>query len=72
MMQPKYLPGALVYLKTDIDCLPRLVTAYKVTMHDITYELSCETRVSYHYDFEITPDKNYLQSTKAAGFNKQQ
>ena len=50
----------IVYLKTDVDQLPRLVTAYKVTSTDITYELACGVIVSWHYRCEISKDKNSL------------
>lgn len=52
-MQPKFLPEQQIVLKTDVEKLPRLVTAYKVTKTDITYEVVQATNVSYHYDYEM-------------------
>lgn len=54
--------GDVVYLKTDEEQLPRLVTGFTVrdgqSVH--TYELTCGTDVSDHYPIEITKDKNIL------------
>lgn len=68
MLTPAFLPETIVYLKTDADLLPRLVSSYKVTSKDITYELCCGTVVSWHYDFEIM-DKLPEKENKP-GFSK--
>lgn len=54
---PAFCCEETVYLKTDTEKLPRIVTAFKVTSKDITYELCCGTVVSWHYDFEISRDR---------------
>jgi hypothetical protein len=66
-LKPKYQPEDIVYLKTDIELLPRLVTAYKVTKHDITYECVCGIIVSYHYDFELTDNIEQLKNPIGLG-----
>ena len=53
----KYNIGDTVYLVTDVDGLPRMVTAILVTKVDCMYELSCGPQVSRHYDFEIETDE---------------
>lgn len=47
----------IVYLKHDIEQLPRMITAIKINPYDITYELACGTDVTSHYDFEIYKEK---------------
>lgn len=55
----KFKLGETVYLITDNDQLPRLVTGYVVRPNLISYYLSCGTVETSHYDFEISHDKNY-------------
>lgn len=55
--------GELVYLKTDDDQKIRLVTAIKVCPDDsYLYELVCGALQSFHYDFEITREKDVLKA----------
>lgn len=51
-----------VYLKTDPSQNVRIVTAIQVTDLDYTYQLMCGVETSWHYDFEITKEKNVLVS----------
>lgn len=44
----------VVYLKTDKDQLPRIITAIKIVPEGLMYELSQGPNNSWHYDFEIT------------------
>lgn len=48
-----------VYLITDEDQLPRIVTAINVFPESITYELSCGTTSSGHYEFEMSLTKDF-------------
>lgn len=48
----------LVYLKTDIQQLPRIVTGITISHNSISYQLNAGTEVSYHYDFEISTEKD--------------
>jgi hypothetical protein len=50
----------IVYLKTDREQLPRMVTKISITKVDIIYELSCGTLVSGHYGCEISEVINEL------------
>lgn len=58
----KYTFGDIVYLATDVDQSPRIVTEVIVAKDSILYELSCGERCSNHYDIEITSEKNVLLS----------
>lgn len=54
----KYTFGDILYLVTDQDQLPRMVTAIiACPAGDILYELSCGTLSSKHYDFELSEVK---------------
>jgi hypothetical protein len=49
--------GDIVYLKTDPEQLPRMVTAYKVRGGVVTYELSLGEACSWHQGVEISYEK---------------
>lgn len=52
----------IVYLKTDLDQLPRIVSGLSIRKSGvISYELSQGSHTSYHYDFEISKEKNSLK-----------
>ncbi|MBO0947303.1 hypothetical protein [Fibrella forsythiae] len=53
----------IVYLVTDKEQLPRMVTAIKVTPDCLLYELSQAQNMSTHYDFEISPKLDVMLST---------
>lgn len=52
-----------MYLKTDINQQARIVTGIHIDDNSITYELSCGTEISRHFDFEITEEKDILIAT---------
>ena len=52
-----YEIGQTVYLITDVDQRPRLITAIVVNKYDMFYEVTSGTEVSRHYDFEISQKK---------------
>jgi hypothetical protein len=54
----KYDLGQIVYLKTDVDQLQRIVSAITQRQGGIIYELCQGEKTSSHYDFEITEDEN--------------
>lgn len=60
LIDNKYSIGQVVFLKTDPDQLPRIVTQIKITSKDILYQLSICASVSDHYDYEISENKNVL------------
>jgi hypothetical protein len=60
----KFNIGQEVYLKTDTDQRLRIVTAIIVRPDSCySYELTCGTDSRWHYDFEITAEKNVLITT---------
>jgi hypothetical protein len=59
----KFNFGDIVYLKTDTDQRERIVTAYCLTVNGVTYELKQGNSSSWHYDYEISIQKNVLLST---------
>lgn len=55
----KFNIGDTVFLKTDPDQLPRLVISIEATANEISYQLMCGATNSYHFAFEISPQKSY-------------
>lgn len=60
VINSKYNFFDTVYLKTDPDQRQRMVTRLNITPNGITYELSCGTQTSWHYDQEIAEEKDVL------------
>lgn len=52
-----------VYLKTDIDQYKRYVTGICIRQTGVNYELACGSNSSWHYDFEISIEKDVLVKT---------
>ena len=48
-----------VYLKTDTEQSPRIVTAMTIRDTSIIYELSCGTVTTWHIAYEISEDRVY-------------
>lgn len=54
----KFNTSELVYLVTDIDQLPRMVTGIKYCIdRTILYELTNVNDISWHYEQEMTREK---------------
>jgi hypothetical protein len=53
----KYDFGDIVYLKTDIEQLPRMITGFILRQKSISYYCSCGTIESAHYDYELTSER---------------
>ena len=50
--------GEIVYLRTDVDQNPRIVTGFIIeTEQSLLYILACGSTESRHYGFEITKVK---------------
>lgn len=59
VIENKFNLEQLVYLRTDKDQLPRLVTGINIRQGDrLLYELSSGSTTSWHNDFEISVEKN--------------
>jgi hypothetical protein len=63
VFKSKYNFGDVVYLKTDPDQLPRMISDIKFSpdCHTI-YFLACGTICTEHYELEISESKNKLMS----------
>lgn len=59
----EYQVKETVYLTTDTEQRPRLVTAILVRESHIMYYLSCGTEETSHYHFEISKEVNILLTT---------
>lgn len=57
--------GDSVYLKTDPEQVERLVTGVNIRQNGISYALSYLTNESYHYDFEITKERDIIKATSS-------
>ena len=60
LIDSAYNFGQIVYLKTDVEQLARMITAAIVTPQNILYELSCGVTTTKHYDVEFSVEKNEL------------
>lgn len=49
-----------VFLITDVEQLTRIVTAIQISSGSILYRLACGTSDSWHFEYEISEEKNYL------------
>lgn len=57
----KFNLGDIVYLKTDNEQLPRIVTGFTIRNKEyIIYLLSCISDETEHYEIEITDEKDIL------------
>lgn len=52
--------GQTVYLKTDKEQLPRIVTRYWVSKSAVLYALGCGTGETTHFDLEISDSVDVL------------
>jgi len=59
-----YGVGESVFLKTDRDQYERIVTGICIRMNGIiSYELVCGTMTTWHYEIELSKEKNILITT---------
>ena len=71
MIDNEYELGDIVYLKTDEEQSQRIVTCIHITPNNLQYRLACGSSDSYHYCFEITPEKSYLLNDMGAKEGKE-
>lgn len=63
IFESKWPIGHIVYLKTDKEQAPRIITAISFRPEaQVIYYLSCGPSESTHYEMEISEDKNFLFS----------
>lgn len=46
----------IVYLKTDSESKPRIITKYEVSKNSIVYYLMVSDEGSWHFEFEFTKE----------------
>jgi hypothetical protein len=63
VIENKFNFGDVVYLKTDNTQQPRIMTGMSVRATCITYELTCGVSTSWHWDFEISYEKDLVLTT---------
>ena len=59
-MRTNYNIGDEVYLKTDTDQIQRLIVGICITQNSVKYKVACSTSTSWHFDFEISREKDVL------------
>lgn len=59
----KFNLGDSVYIKTDSEQKIRMVIGISIRPSGILYELNCGDRSSYHYQMEVSENKDILIST---------
>lgn len=60
IIENKYNIGDIVYLRTDGDQCERLITAIQIVPNGLIYRLVKDTVETWHYDFEISFEKNFI------------
>lgn len=63
LIDNKYNIKDEVYLKTDSDQRKRIVTSIIIKSDGIMYELVCGENSGWHYDFEITMEKDVIMTS---------
>lgn len=59
----RYTFGDIVYLKTDPEQSPRMVTQIRVSPDGLYYDVSMGTIQSSHYDCELSLEPNIVLKT---------
>ncbi len=71
MFDAKSLITKTVYLKTDRDFLPRIVTKYEQSLNSVVFCLAQGDNSSWHQIFEFTEDLDSIKTGKTAGFKNE-
>lgn len=66
----EYTFGDIVYLRTDPDQFPRIITKVGFDPTGIVYELTFTTQVTQHYQIEFTREVNITFKT-GGGYTNQ-
>ena len=59
----KYEIGEIVYLVTDPEQHARIITGINIRKSGVQYELAFETSASWHYDFEMSRERDIIKAT---------
>jgi hypothetical protein len=68
MLQSKYDLGQIVYLKTDKEQCARMVISISFRPTGVIYELNYGSVSSWHYEIEVSDEKDVLASTTVCVF----
>lgn len=61
VVENEYDFGDIVYLKTDNEQLPRMITSIEVFKNgELLYKLACGTVTTPHYEYEISSQKDVV------------
>lgn len=60
VIENEFTYGQIVYLRTDPEQLPRIVTGVVTRGQNVLYELSCGTHEGIYNTIEISEEKNVL------------
>ena len=60
MVQTKFSIGDIIYLLTDPEQKTRMVTGILIRPTGTSYDVSCANGTSWHYDIEMSEEKNQL------------
>lgn len=56
--------GEFVYLKTDPDQFKRILVGIQITHEGLLYKLACNMAETWHYEIEISTEKDMLMLTE--------
>jgi hypothetical protein len=59
----EYDLGDTVYLRTDEYQKERIVTRIQITQGNVMYNVSCGTEDSWHYDFELSTERDVMKTS---------
>ncbi len=63
LIDNKFDIGQVVYLRTDVDQVPRIVVKFEVTSSTVLYILASGEKETTHYDIEISETKDVVLKT---------
>ena len=63
MIENKYNIGDIVYLKTDVEQMERIIIAMEINSGGLLYRLSCGENDTYHYAIEMAVEKSFIASS---------
>lgn len=62
-IKPYFHIGDIVYVKTDPDQLPRIVSCYLVSKNSILYNCRLDDEAVFYSDFELSHDRDLVVAT---------
>lgn len=68
-IKTKFNIGDIVYLKTDLEQLPRIIYGIKITMTNVCYIVAQGINTSEHYDIELQKQEDLIIKFKYDGYS---